>query len=185
MAPTFELIKKSFADYLSKPYWNWSWYCTATFDPKKAPQYPRLAEHSWRFFMSAVGQTSPMSYGFAFAESHKSGAMHWHALVHVAENLLRQPRRKDIWERMFAKYGYCQLLPYIGGPVALEVDSVSTGVARYLTKYLVKEATQDQAWWDFRGNMSGHEADAADIMSAIGAPRRARYAPFGGKHGDS
>lgn len=173
MAETFELIKQSFADYLSKPYWDWSWYCTQTFDWKKLAKrkfYARLHEHSWRFFLSRLQETCSISYGFCFAESHKSGKMHWHALVHVTENLLGQPRRKDIWRAMYRKYGYNQILPFKSIGLELAVDSVSTGVARYLTKYVAKEAAQDQAWWDFGGNISGRPAEAAQIRDAIGAP---------------
>jgi len=170
MTQEMELIKASFSDYLSKPYWNWSWYCTATFDPAKVPQYKRIAEHSWRFFLSRLADTCMMSYGFCFAEAHSSGATHWHALVHVTENLLRQPRRKDIWASMFAKYGRCQILPYTPGNMDLAVGSISTGVSRYLTKYVAKEAHRDQAWWDFGGNMSGRDAEACELMVAIRGP---------------
>ena len=170
MAANFDLIKDSFADYLSKPYWNWSWYVTATFDPQKQVQYPRLAEHSWRFFLSRIADTAAMSYGWAFAESHKSGSMHWHAIVHVSENLLGQPRRKDIWEAMFKKYGRCEISAFRPTNLQLGINTVSYGVARYLTKYVAKDAATGEAWWDFAGNISGLEADSKQIRDAIGAP---------------
>jgi len=170
MPQNLELLKSSFADYLSKPYWNWSWYCTATFDPLKVPQYKRIAEHSWRFFLSRIADTSSMSYGFCFSEAHHSGATHWHALVHVTENLLGQPRRSDVWKAMFDKYGRNQILPYEEADMELAVNSISCGVARYLTKYVAKEAANDQAWWDFGGNISGRDATVKQIMGALGQP---------------
>lgn len=183
MIDTYQEIKAEFASYLSMPQWDWTWYATQTFDVNKLANkkfYDRLHEHSWRFFLNRVGQTSPLSYGFCFAESHKSGKMHWHALVHVSENLLGQPRRKDIWSHMFRKYGYNQILPYRSIGVELAIDSVSTGVARYLTKYLVKESARGEAWWEFNGNMGGNEADAGQIMSAIGMPKNGNQTPSRG-----
>lgn len=170
MATTFALIKDSFADYLTKPYWNWSWYATQTFDPEKFGAYPRLHEHSWRYFLNQISKTAAISYGFCFAEAHKSGKMHWHALVHVTENLLGQPRRKDIWQKMFWKYGYNQILPFAHTELQERANCISTGIARYLTKYVAKEAARDQAWWDFNGNISGKDASAIEIRDAIGAP---------------
>jgi len=173
MATTYALIKDSFADYLAKPYWNWSWYATQTFDVNKLAKkkfYAKLHQHSWRYFLNQIGLTASMSYGFCFAESHKSGKMHWHAIVHVSENLLGQPRRKDIWRAMYNKYGYNQILPFTNTEARMRAGCISTGIARYLTKYVAKEAAHDQAWWDFNGNVSGSDADPSEIMAAIGAP---------------
>jgi len=170
MTDTFYRIKTEFAEYLSQPFWNWTWYCTQTFDIEKLACkkfYPRLHEHSWRFFLSRVAEQASMAYGFCFAESHKSGKMHWHALVHVKENLLGQPRRKDIWQTMFRKYGYNQIVPFVDYGQSLATGNVASGIARYLTKYVAKEAAHDQAWWDFGGNMGGSEADVPEIMTAI------------------
>jgi len=178
MAQNLQTIKEAFADYLSKPYWNWSWYCTATFDPSKMPQYKRIAEHSWRFFLSRIADTASISYGFCFSETHRSGATHWHALVHVTENLLGQPQRKDVWKQMFDKYGRNQILPFKASNFSHTIDTMSTGVARYLTKYVAKEAASDQAWWDFGGNISGSEANASQIRSAIGAPMARKDGTF-------
>lgn len=170
MATTYELIKDSFADYLTKPFWDWSWYATQTFDPRKVNPYKRLCEHSWRFFLSRIAETACMSYGFCFSETHRSGMRHWHALVHVRTNLLDQPQRKDIWTRMFTKYGRMEIQPYKPGNFDHTIKTVSSGIARYLTKYVVKESARDDAWWDFNGNISGSEADPSEIMAAIGAP---------------
>jgi len=168
MAENYELIKSSFSSYLSKPYWDWTYFVTQTFDPSKVKPYKRLCEHSWRFFLSRCQDHAAISYGFCFSESHKSGLRHWHALVHVTPNLLAQPDARSLWESMHSKYGRSQILPYKESNIEVGVATVSTGVSRYLTKYLVKESASDDAWWDFNGNMGGKPADAGDLMFAIG-----------------
>jgi len=180
MPQTYDELKQSFSDYLSRPSWDWSWYVTQTFDPKRWKDYPRLAEHSWRFFLNMLSREAMMTYGFVFAEPHRNGRMHWHALVHVRENLIGQPRQKSSWEAMEAKYGYCQIETYCRSQRLRPEDEVGSAIARYLSKYVVKEASRDQAWWDFSGNISGSDADTQQIMSAIGAPMSASEAPFGG-----
>ena len=107
-----------------------------------------------------------MTYGFVFAENHRNGRMHWHALVHVKENLIGQPRMKSIWDAMGAKYGYCQIEAYLRSQSINREDEVATAIARYLTKYVVKESAADQAWWDFGGNISGKDADVEQILFA-------------------
>lgn len=175
MPDNFQLLKESFSTYLSKPQWDWTWYVTQTFDPQKVNDYPRLAEHSWRFFLNLVGNEAMMTYGFVFAEPHKNGRMHWHALVHVKENLLGQPRRKSIFQAMGRKYGYCEIYPYMRSQNLSMEDDVATGVARYLTKYVVKESAVDHAWWDFGGKIGGKEADVEEIVFA-------QLAPVDGEH---
>jgi len=173
MADTFDSIKSSFADYLSHPCWNWSWVVTQTFDPFKQKPYARLVEHSWRYFMHRVARDANINYGFYFGEPHKSGLPHWHALVHVSENLLGQPRRCHIWEDMFERYGRNCIEPFVGSNdrKSVAVGNVSEGIARYLCKYVAKESSRDQATWDFSGFMSGREADCARIRRLVGVPR--------------
>lgn len=177
MPQSYEQIKDAFSDYLSMPYWDWTYFITQTFDPKRYKKsYSRLCEHSWRFLCNRLMEQSILSYGFAFSESHKSGYRHWHALIHVTPNLFGQPTWKEIKDAMLKKYGRIQIDNFKPDNWMLTGDrqimTISNGVSRYLTKYVAKEAATGEAWWDFNGNMSGSEADCAEILAAIGAPLR-------------
>lgn len=178
MPQTFGQIKDAFSDYLSLPQWDWTYFITQTFDPRRySKAYSRLCEHSWRFLCNRLMERSIISYGFAFAESHKSGLRHWHALVHVTPDLFGNPTWDDIRKVMLEKYGRIQINDFKPDNWQLagaQVNTISNGVSRYLTKYVAKESSGGDAWWDFNGNISGSEADAGEIMAAIGAPLRSK-----------
>jgi len=177
---TLALVKKSFADYLSRPEWNWSWFHTQTFDVHKCgyrKRNGRLAVHreicneSFGRMMNVIAKQAVIVYGFAFGELHRNGFPHWHALLHVKSNLFGQPRRVDVFDYMFRKYGRNKLLEYVPNQnvqVSEGVACVSDGVARYLCKYVAKEAAQGDAWWDFKGFMGGCEADPSQIAAVTG-----------------
>jgi len=68
-------------------------------------------------------------------------------------------------------YGRCELREVVRGR-SLEVGeglrNVSDGISRYLTKYVAKESAGAQAWWDFKGFMSGLEAAPSQIAAVTG-----------------
>jgi len=172
-------VKEAMAEYLSLPNWDWDLYITQTFDDKKCKQYSKICEHSWRYFMNYIGKQSSMAYGWMFAEKGKSGRLHWHALVHIDLNLFGRPSKEEIWAVMFRKYGRNQVLTYedistrpVGG-----APGPSAPAARYLTKYIAKDAAGGDATWDFEGFFGGSPADAAEICVQIGLP----LAPASGK----
>ncbi len=112
-----------------------------------------------------------MIYGWVFAERGQMGRLHWHAIVHVSPNLLGQPSWGDMVDGMFQKYGRVVIETYKHCPVVTrnrDTVEVGTRLAKYLTKYVAKDASGRDAWWDFGGFMSGREADAAQLCSAIG-----------------
>jgi len=171
MAYNIRAVKQAFQIYLSQPGWDWSWVITQTFDPFKAPAYSRICEHSWRDFVKTVGSTANACWGFMFAETHLSGSPHWHALMHVQENLLRQPSRKSVWRHMFNRYGRCRIEPFrplMKNETGVATEIVAHGIATYLTKYVVKEHARRDSTWDFMGFLGGAEADCRQIVHACG-----------------
>jgi len=175
MAYNIRAVKQAFETYLSLEEWDWSWVITQTFDPFKAPRYARICEHSWRDLVRTTGSTATACWGFMFAETHMSGLPHWHALLHVQENLLRQPMRSEIWEHMFNRYGRCRIErfnPFKKSEAAVSIGGVAHGIARYITKYVVKEHARRDATWDFMGFLGGVEADSRQIIDACGVDGR-------------
>jgi len=89
-----EEFKRSFAEYLSLPQWQWNYVTHQTFDDKKHKLTAGLVDWSWNHFMRNVARDAMMTYGFYFAERGRMGRLHWHALVHIKHNVLGQPLRR-------------------------------------------------------------------------------------------
>lgn len=166
-------VKTAFAHYLSDPKWDWTWFLTQTFDParehthynrKRDRFYGRLCEHSWRDLLKYVGTRANHCWGFMFTELHKNGHPHWHALLHVQEDLFERPARSSVWRYMFQRFGWNRVDPVRKG----DVSKTAHGVCRYLTKYIAKEAAGGDATWDFGGYLGGTEADTGQIVRASG-----------------
>lgn len=112
-----------------------------------------------------------MLYGWMFAEKGKMGRLHWHAIVHIQQNLFKEPNWGQIRDGMFDKYGRVTVESYKpGADVLIQQDAagVATAVSRYLTKYVAKDSAGGDTTWDFGGFMNGSEADASQLCSAIG-----------------
>ena len=165
-------FKQTFADFLSLSDWKWSWVCHQTFDSCKVGDengklYPSLIPWSWHHMMATIARDAMLNYGFYFAERGKMGRIHWHAIIHVKEDLFGHPRRSAIWDEMFRKFGRCRFEPY-QGPDNWCFKRVSTGIANYLCKYVAKDTYSDDATWDFTGFMGGSTADSGRIGRLIG-----------------
>ena len=164
-------FKASFSSYLTDPKWKWNWVVTQTFDTDKVPLHRSIVRESWQDMLGKIGKNSSCCYGWVFGETGRMGRVHWHAILHVQENLFGDPSRRQIWEQMFDKYGRCSITAYVCnqreiGNIATK--TISDGIARYLTKYVVKDTFSDDAWWDFDGNLAGRWAAPARIMRVIG-----------------
>jgi len=180
MTHDYQFVKSQFASYLSKPAWNWTWFVTQTYDINKCgftrkdgkrAFHSQISKESFDNFIKRVGQASASCWGFVFEERHKTGRPHWHALLHVTENLFGDPRRDVLWKYMFEKYGRMEIRPFNcnrGAATDSDVGIISDGISRYLCKYLAKDSRRDDAWWDFRGFTSGFEAEARQIRELIG-----------------
>jgi len=163
-------VKGAMAEYLSLPEWDWTWFVTQTFDDYKSKPYPKICEHSWRYFLRLIGEPADQAYGWMFSERGKSGRLHWHALVHVSVNSRKDPKARNVWDTMYHKYGRCQVLEYVAGDSRLTQDlrHCAVGVSHYLTKYVAKQSHGGDATWDFGGFIDGCEADSAQLSRAIG-----------------
>lgn len=166
------IFKQSFADFISLSAWQWNWVAHQTFRPRiiddvEQKLYPSLIAWSWHHFMRTIARDAMLNYGFFFAEKGKFGRLHWHAVLHVKENLFGNPRRTDVWEEMHDKFGRCRFEPYMGAHLG-PAKRVSTGISNYLCKYVAKEVNTDNATWDFTGFMGGSTADSARIGRLIG-----------------
>ncbi len=164
-------VKVAFSSYLTLPEWNWNWVAHQTFDDGKVPLHRNIVKESFEDLLNEIARTSMLCYGWCFGETGYGGRVHWHSILHVGVNLFGQPRRKDIYEFMFKKYGRMSITPYVGnqremGNIATK--TISDGIARYLTKYLVKGSHTQDAWWDFQGNLGGYPAVTSRIMRVIG-----------------
>lgn len=129
--------------------------------------------------MYELARTACMNYGFVFEERGKFGRLHWHALVHVKQNLFGDPKMQDLWGHMYERYGRNLIECYNpcaqSSPGGGDSDRMSTGIASYLTKYVAKCSESDNTWWDFEGFMGGSRADTWRIASAIGLPMSADF----------
>jgi len=130
-----------------------------------------VSQESFGRMLREIAKTATMVYGFAFGELQQSGRPHWHAVVHVTPDLFDGPSRQDVWRYMFRMYGRSDIREVQAGQsvqVGEGIKNVSDGISRYLTKYVAKEAATGQAWWDFKGFMSGKEADPSAIAAVTG-----------------
>lgn len=175
-----ERVKAEFALFLSETKWNWNWVATQTFDSFKVPIHSNIVHDSFNELMKKIARTAVMNYGFVFGEQHKSGLPHWHALLHVSESLWGEPRRSDIWDWAFKRYGRNRIEafnPVI--PIHHEsIGVISTGISKYMCKYVAKESARDEATWDFKGFMGGREVPTARIMDVLGWKRSDSPGPF-------
>ncbi len=172
-------VKAALGEYISQPEWKWTHYITQTFDDSKCRPYSEICEHSWRYFLNRLGGPAKMLYGWVFAERGSNGRLHWHAICHLERNKRGEPTDIQLWRQMYEKYGRNVTLTYKPGiPVSQEADAIFVGmkIARlqnYLTKYVAKDASGGDAWWDFGGFIDGSEADASQLCRAIGVPTAA------------
>jgi len=173
-------VKQSLANYLTDPRWQWNWVLTQTFDPSKPSLTywhdtrkerlfrSNLVLSSWKSTIAEIARDSIVCYGFVFGEQHKSGAPHWHAVMHVRENLFGSPRRKAIHEWCLEQFGRNRITPMASENLEVRCGTVSDGISRYLTKYVSKEAQSDYATWDFEGYVSGSKAETGQITDLVG-----------------
>jgi len=178
-AEMMSTVKKAFAAYLTRPVWNWSWLVTQTFDIHKCGYtksdgklafHSRLIQESWEVFLDEVSCHAGLVYGFVFGEAHKSGAPHWHAVVHASDGLLGVPRWGRIRERCYDRFGRIRFSVINKGQsiqMSEGVRAVSDGVSRYLCKYVAKDANTSHAWWDFSGCIGGCFADTGQLAREL------------------
>jgi len=168
-------IQSAFHAYLMRPQWKWDWFVTQTFDTNKCGYHLKstsgsgktrvrlhaeIVNESWDRFMALTGAQALNTWGWMFREAHKDGRPHWHAICHVEEDMYGNPRRKDIWQRMFNEYGRMEIRPFD--------PAVCTELATYLVKYVAKQTDLGESTFDFDGFLGGRRADTMAIIRAIG-----------------
>ena len=180
-----DLLTSSLAAWLSSPTWDWTWVVHQTFDEKKCTLGRGLVLHSWRSLMREIAKDATINYGFCFGERGALGRIHFHALVHMTPSIFGYPVIDEIGPAMYALFGYCRIEPFIGGLNErghLSIEKMSGGVARYLTKYIAKEAGYHDSTWDFEGLISGRVATGEQLKRAIGMDPGG-WSPENGKKG--
>jgi hypothetical protein len=126
-------------DWLSGQ-WEWSWFFTGTFDPKKVRHGTRTTwgwaatEKAWGDFLAWVQPSARGSQGLSGSlwwvrgrePHHDSGGTHFHALIGGLDPTVS---RRDAWAWWKDRCGINRIEPY----------EPSRGAAHYLTKYVVKQ----------------------------------------------
>lgn len=123
---------------------------------------------SWRQVLREIAKDATVVYGFVFGEAHKSGQPHWHALLHVRENLFKAPTRKSIHEWCLEHYGRNRIVPMASENLEVRCGHMSDGISRYLTKYVAKDTANSHATWTFGGFLNGSEAEPGQIIDLVG-----------------
>ncbi len=133
-------LHQAYVELLSR--FEWHWFCTFTFDPKKhsSPNGFIHPEKAFKAVMLFIHKLNSAIYGknwkrrgdgvhWAIAlEYHKSGILHLHALIGDVRNLNEIASRvgwKEWWYREF-------------GIARIEEPKDAGGVQGYCTKYVVK-----------------------------------------------
>jgi hypothetical protein len=120
--------------------WDWSWFVTMTFDPKRVQAGTRTqwgwgaTSRAWDQFVEHVTPEARDSQGLSGSvwwvrgrePHHDSGGTHFHGLIGGLDSGVRRDEaNRWLWER----YGMNRVDPY----------DPARGAAHYLTKYVVKE----------------------------------------------
>jgi hypothetical protein len=130
---------EQWGDWLSKG-WDWSWFVTLTFDPKRATHGTRnlfgwaATDRAWYELLAEVEGAEGARQGLAphtwwvrgREPHHGYGGTHFHALI---GGLSPAASRRDAWSWWKDRYGINRIEPY----------DPSRGAAHYLTKYVVKQ----------------------------------------------
>lgn len=123
----------AYAEFLAQYYWQW--FCTFTF---RDPPHPEKAFKTFRYWIKLINreiygcraQKRGQSVYWALAlEYHKSGIIHFHALIGDAGDLNTRCSRKLAHSLWFNIAGINQIDP---------IDDKLAAVTNYVSKYVVK-----------------------------------------------
>jgi len=162
-------LRREFAQWLSSETWRWTTYGTLTFSRPMLKDALRFS----RAWVKFIARTAQSVRGFCFQETHSDGLrLHVHCLLSIQRNLLKQPSNKEMWHWWFQKFGRAVVTDFCGTPPNTKSTSQSVSsqaeifsqLANYLTKYVVKEASQGGFDWDFYHFAGGFELDFGDTM---------------------
>ena len=126
-------VSKAWANLLAQ--FHWQWFCTLTF---RHPPTHESAAKTFKHFTNIINSGIYGKYWRKFNESiywalaleyHKSGVIHFHALLGDLQNLnLIAPREdaKKLWEELA---GWSRIAP---------IDDQVKAVTKYISKYVAK-----------------------------------------------
>lgn len=126
-------IRHAYAEFLDQ--WPWQWFCSLTFEYSK---HPESAKKSFRFWIKKLNreiygcraQKRNQSIFWALAsEPHKSGNLHFHALLGDHIDLNESCSRKKAHDLWYGLSGINHIDP---------IDSHSERVTYYVSKYVSK-----------------------------------------------
>ncbi len=172
-------LREEFARWLSNETWKWTTYATLTFERPMRKDALRFARAWVRF----IARTATEVWGFCFQETHSDGQrLHVHCLLSVRPNLIGQPSNEEMWSWWFQKFGRCQVQTYRPPPSGFMtkfrtgdrskhdqiVDLHIAPLASYVSKYLVKEASNGGFDWDFYAFSCGKELTSDEFKAYLG-----------------
>lgn len=126
-------VQQAYALWLDN--FNWQWFCTLTF---RDPPHPEAAEKTFKYWIHQLNQQlygrrykkrNQGVYWVLALEYHKSGVIHFHALLGDVEdinNRLSRRNARNLWYEL-AGIGRVDL-----------IDDRSFAVTNYVSKYVTK-----------------------------------------------
>lgn len=126
-------VREGYATFLAQ--YPWQWFVTLTF---KEPPHPEAAEKKFRSWVHRVNQhlfgrgyrkRGEGVYWVLALEYHKSGVIHFHALLGYQFDLNEIASRRDWRNDWYKKHGLCRIDP---------IDDKLFAVTNYVSKYVVK-----------------------------------------------
>jgi len=126
-------VQIAYSDWLAK--FNWQWFCTLTF---KDPPHPERAEKTFRYWIHRINQglygrryfkRQEGVYWVLAMEYHKSGVIHFHALLADVEDLNTRFSRSAARNLWFDLAGIGRVDP---------IDDRLQALTDYVSKYVTK-----------------------------------------------
>jgi len=159
-------LREEFAQWLSRETWQWTTYGTLTFSRPMLKDALRFSK-AW---VRNIARTAQSVQGFCFQETHSDGQrLHVHCLLSLKRNLLQQPSNTEMWSWWFRKFGRAVVTDFVTAPKRRPTTwrsepQIFEKLAGYLTKYVLKEASQGGFDWDFYSYFGGIEVDFHETM---------------------
>lgn len=126
-------LKKAYASFLAD--YPWQWFCTFTFE---FPPHPESANKKFRLWVNRINralygcraQKHKRSVFWVLAlEYHKTGVIHFHALLGDVTDLNTQFSRFEAMKLWESIGGYARIYP---------IDEKLEAVTSYVSKYVIK-----------------------------------------------
>ena len=126
-------LRNAYAEFIDR--WPWQWLCSLTFEYSKHPESAKKSFHYWikklnREIYGCRAQKRNQSIFWVLAmEPHKSGNIHFHALLGDVVDLNESCSRKKAHDLWYGIAGINHIDP---------IDENSERVSSYVCKYVTK-----------------------------------------------